>query len=241
MDRSNLPPLRSLPRIFVPGVTIELGLMELPEAELHKLRHVLRLGTGASFLVLPGDGSMWLGQLSGRDANILERCPDPPSAARSVRLAIGLPKPESLEEVVRMGTELGVDHFTIFTARRSVPKWDEKKWAARLTRLATIAREAAEVCFRGKLPTFQVLGSLKETLSAYPDAIVLSELEGVPVTLGDRLPPGLGDATLIIGPEGGWATDEVAQIGDRGVTLGPLVLRVDTAAVTAIAQTQVRG
>lgn len=234
MDRSNLPPLRSLPRIFLPGVEVSQGLMELPESELHKLRHVLRLGTGAPFVVLPGDGSVWRCELQGRQAHVLERAGDAPVPARSVRLVLGLPKPEKLEEIVRMGTEIGAESFTIFTARRSVPRWDEKKWNARLTRLAAIAREAAEVSFRGNLPSFEVLGSLSEVMKAYPECVVLSEVEGVQVSLREKL----GDrasVTLVIGPEGGWDATEIALMGDRAATLGSLVLRVDTAAAAAIA------
>ena len=61
--------------------------------------------------------------------------------------------------------------------------------------------------------------------------MVLSEREDVERPLAKSS----DDITLVIGPEGGWAPRELELIGDRGVTLGPLVLRSDTAAAAAIA------
>lgn len=238
MGRGDLPPLRSLPRFFVAALReteepLEPGFrFEIPEDELKKLRHVLRMDTGDQIVVLPGDGRILRCEIDRREAVIVALEGIAPIPKRRITLAQGIPKPEKLEEVVRMGTEMGVAEFWIFPSHRTVVKWDEKKRADRLRRLSSIAREAAEVCFRGDVPTIHFLDSLKAVLERDSAAIVLSESEK-PMPY---LPEVLRDpCTLVIGPEGGWEPREVALIGDRGVTLGPLVLRVDTAAAAACA------
>jgi len=225
-----VPSVRSLPRAFLPGLPEDLPeRIELPEAEARKFRHVLRLGTGDEIALLPGDGRLVRCTLDGKEAVPIETLHPDTEPKTRLTIALGLPKPEKLEESVRMATELGAAHFILFPAERSVVRWDPAKFASRLARLETIAREAAEVSFRTKLPTFTVLMSLKQLLEQSTDALVMSESEVAP-----RDWPTLGDApTLVIGPEGGWAPREVEQIADRAFSLGPRVLRVDTAVAAA--------
>ncbi|HRJ27032.1 MAG TPA: RsmE family RNA methyltransferase [Fimbriimonadaceae bacterium] len=234
MGRSRALPLRALPRLFWPGFDPEEGAQEIPREEFEKLHNVLRLRSGAEIAVLPNDGRIVRCVLDGRSAvpQDVERLETQPS--RVVTLAQALPKPDKLDEVLRMCTELGVAHFLLFPSERTVVRWDAKKRAEKERRLLAIIREAAEVSFRSILPTLTWAGSLIEVLEAQPDAIVLSEVEGTTQTL----PHCLGSspkATLVIGPEGGWAPREVALIGDRGATMGPRVFRVDTAAAAACA------
>lgn len=225
------PPLRSWPRLFLPGADPEAKELSLPPEEFEKLHRVLRLSSGDPIAVLPGDGSLLRCRLDGRRARVegLEYPPTEPP--RAVTLALGIPKPDKLEAAVRMGTELGAAAFVLFPAERTVVAWDERKRADRLRRLEAIAREAAEVAFRTRLPSMTHLGSLAEVLERFPEALVLSEREDVERPFS----PGPGPCTLVVGPEGGWAPREVALIGDRAVTLGPRVLRVDTAACAALA------
>lgn len=237
MGRGDIPPLRSLPRMFVPiPPDAQVGdVIELPKEEVDKLRKVLRLGAGALIVLLAGDGRVFRATFTGQDAELTASEKVETEATKRVTLAQALPKPDKLDEVIRMGTEMGVSRFILFPSERSVVKWDKAKVEDRLRRLRAIAREAAEVSFRTLVPEIQLVGSLQDLLELQPDALVLSEFEGVQVHLRERIK---GDAvTLVIGPEGGWAPREVAQIGDRAVTLGPRVLRVDTAAAAAVALT----
>ncbi len=223
-------PLRSLPRSFVDGATPE-GPIELPQEELDKLRKVLRLQSGAEIAVLPGDGSLIRCRLEGRLAMpLLVEHPDTEPRHR-LTLAQTLPKPDKLDAVVRMGTEIGVAEFVVFPSERSLAKWDGPKVQDRLRRLRTIAREAAEQCFRTRVPAVRWMPSLQALLEALPDAVVLSEVEGVGRHLASLEPP----PALVIGPEGGWSPREVTLIGERAATMGPRVLRVDTAAAVAAA------
>lgn len=233
MGRGDLPPLRALPRLFVAGVDPETALIELPAEAYDKLHKVLRLGTGDEIAVLPGDGRLLRCRIEGRSAIVTEVRQPQTEPARRVTLAQALPKGDKLDDVVRVATEMGCARFALFPSERSVVRWDAKKLDDRLRRLAAIAREAAEVSYRTRLPEIQAFGSLAEVLNTWPDAIVLSEAEGVANHLMQRL--GGPEVTLVIGPEGGWAPREVALIGERAATLGPRVLRVDTAAAAACA------
>lgn len=223
-------PLRSLPRIFVPGADPE-DEIELPKEELDKLRKVLRLSPGAQIAVLPNDGSLIRCELEVRTARPLQVYHPNTEPALKLTLAQALPKGDKLDEIIRACTEIGVSRFVLFPSERTVVKWDEKKTHDRLHRLETIAREAAEVSFRTKLPAIELAKDLADVLKREPDAIVLSEVEG----LSEPLKPRGNAMTIVVGPEGGWAGRELKLIGDRGVTLGPRVLRVDHAGAAAAA------
>lgn len=223
-------PLRALPRVFVPGASAE-GLIELPKEEIDKLRKVLRLSAGAEIAVLPNDGTIIRCEFTGREAQPKEVAYPNSEPKLRLTLAQALPKGDKLDEIVRACTEIGVAHFVLFPSERTVVRWDDAKKQGRLHRLETIAREAAEVSFRTVLPTFELARDLNDVLSQRPNAVVLSEVEGV----APHLKAEGNELTIVVGPEGGWGNRELETIGTRGVTLGPRVLRVDHAGPAAAA------
>ncbi len=223
--------LRSWPRVFVPGASAE-DVIELPPEELDKLRKVLRLSPGATIAVLPNDGTLIKCELLPKSAQPLEVFKLDSEPRIQITLAQSLPKGDKLEEIVRACTEIGVTRFILFSSDRTVVKWDEKKTAERVRRLKAVCREAAEVSFRARLPEIELAKDLKDVLAREPKATVLSEAEGLLRNLGEIKD---GRITLVVGPEGGWSPPEMALIGDRGVTLGPRVLRVDHAGFAASA------
>lgn len=229
MGRSGVPALRAIPRAFVPGLPDPLTeAFEVPKEEWKKFHNVLRLSSGDQVAILPNDGRLIRCQLQGHQAIPLETFRPETESTRHVRVALGLPKTDKLEESIRMASELGVNEFWLFPAERSVVRWEASKFEAKIRRLESISREACEVSFRVRLPQFRVFASLAKVLEADPQAVVMSESDqGLPRF--QREDP--GPITVVIGPEGGWAPREVALIGDRAVTLGPRVLRVDTAVV----------
>lgn len=224
-------PLRALPRAFVEGIDGAPESIDLPAAEVKKFRNILRLSSGDEVAILPGDGRVLRCQLQGKHVDVVseERPDNDPNV--QVTLALALSKPDTLENSVRMATEMGVAAFIIFPSQRSVVKWSDEKYEAKLNRLRSIAREASEVCFRTKLPTITVAKSLKEVLAANPTALVMSESDQV----FEPLKPKQNEACYVIGPEGGWAPPEIELIGDRARTLGKLVFRVDTAVAATAA------
>jgi 16S rRNA (uracil1498-N3)-methyltransferase len=224
-------PLRALPRVFVSGAD-PTAPIPLPKEEIDKLRKVLRLSPGAQIAVLPNDGTIVRCEFGIAEAIPIEvERPDSEPALKHT-LAQALPKGDKLDEIIRACTEIGVSSFVLFSSERTVVRWDDKKTAARMARLETIAREAAEVSFRTIVPTIRVMRDLKQVLSEIPDAVVLSEVEDLSRTLPRHEN---GEMTIVVGPEGGWAARELQLIGNRGITLGPRVLRVDHAGPAAAA------
>jgi len=203
----------------------------LPKEEVDKLRKVLRLSPGAQIAVLPNDGTLVRCEFRNHEALPLEVVHPNTEPSLQLTVAQALPKGDKLDEIVRACTELGVARFVFFPSERTVVRWDEKKTLDRLHRLQTIAREAAEVSFRTKLPVLELAKDLADVLKSLPNAVVLSEVEG----LGATLKPTGPEMTIVTGPEGGWSRRELDLIGTRGVTLGPRVLRVDHAAPAAAA------
>ncbi|CAN5506770.1 N/A [soil metagenome] len=219
--------LRALPRLFVPGATAD-GAIELPTAELDKLRKVLRLVSGAEIAILPDNGTLIHARLEGSQAIPISVENPKTESERNLVILQALPKGDKAEEVVRACTEIGASGFVFFPSRRTIVRWDDTKTEAKLNRLRTIARESCEVSFRTRVPKIGYLPSLDAVLKEFPNCIALSEAE--------HTTPVLTQAEyILIGPEGGWAPEEAEKIKDRGVTLGPRVLRVEHAGAAAAA------
>lgn len=224
-------PLRALPRAFVQIPNFDpTKPIPLPEEDYKKFKTVLRLGTGDEVALLPNNGTVIRARLDGKQAIPVETFHPQTESPFRITLALGISKPDALEDSVRMASELGVSHFVLFTARRSVVKWEPAKFEKKFQRLQIIAREGCEVAFRTNLPTFEILDNLKAVLDQNPEALVLSEFDNVETPF----PKITKDTTLVIGPEGGWDRRELELIKNP-ITLGPRVLRVSTAVATACA------
>jgi 16S rRNA (uracil1498-N3)-methyltransferase len=141
---------------------------------------------------------------------------DPP-----LTLAVAAPKGERAEWLVQKCTEAGVDRIVWIATERSVVRWDGERAERHLARLRRIASEAALQSRRVWLPVIEGPVPAAEVL---PTAVI-AEPGGRPVAGGDT--------TVAVGPEGGWSDAEVKLARDH-VSLGPNVLRVETAALAAV-------
>lgn len=236
MDRRSLPPLRGLPRFFIPAWDAGETRVELDKDVFDRIHHVLRLKTGDRIALLPNDGTLWEAVLDGRSALLDEQHAPDTESARAWTLTLSLPKADKLEDIIRACTELGVARFELIETDRTVVKWDAKKREDRCRRLESIARESAELAFRTRLPEILWRGTLAEVLTE--STLVLSEAQGLEQTFEGPIE---GKDRLVVGPEGGWSPRESTQVREYAVTLGPRVLRVETAAITACALALCRG
>jgi 16S rRNA (uracil1498-N3)-methyltransferase len=142
-----------------------------------------------------------------------------------------VPKAGKLETIVQKLTELGVDEIRPWMAARTVVRWDEDRARQHMKRLVQVARDAAKQSRRAWLPLIGQPGPLGEV--AQP-AVVLHEEAGP--RLRDLLPAELPERFgLIIGPEGGLDDAELASIGAPAASLGPQILRTETAAIVGSA------
>jgi 16S rRNA (uracil1498-N3)-methyltransferase len=138
-------------------------------------------------------------------------------------------KGDALEAVIHQATEVGVATFQLVVAERCIVRDLPPR---RLDRLRSIAREAAEQSERGLVP--DVLAPVPLAQALIPASAFLTPLLDGP-RLGDLAPP---PSTVVIGPEGGFTSDEHTRAVDAGsiVTgLGPRILRSRTVAVAAAA------
>ncbi len=162
-------------------------------------------------------------------------------AALPLHLYLAIFKYDHFEWAVEKATELGVARITPILARRT-EKHLAQAAIKRVERWRRIAHEAAQQSRRTQVPEIADPTPLKLAIEAEHAAsrILLSETEET-VTLREALGSGLEAANgvaLAIGPEGGWTSDEMALFTQRAwthVTLGPRILRAETAAIAAVA------
>ena len=160
------------------------------------------------------------------------------STGRAVVLLQGLPKGDKLEWVLQKATELGVSAVWPVVTARSVARPRADALGTRHTRWQRIVEEAARQSGRADVPEVTVLRALDEAVRTLPAGVrllVLDEEER-----SERLGRAAGDGpvALVVGPEGGLGREEVDALRAAGgvpVSLGPLVLRTETAGLAALA------
>lgn len=203
----------------------DLGVPVLDRDTAHHLGRVLRLRQGDEVCATDGTGGWRRCSFDGvgtLDPTSEVHHVDAP--AYPVTVGFALVKAAKPELVVQKLTELGVDRIVVFSAARSVVRWDRDRSAKQFDRLARVAREACGQCRRLWLPEV-VPGRLDELLAG---GAVAADAGGRAMRATDRV--------VLVGPEGGWATDELSRSGDapvERVALGDHVLRAETAAITA--------
>lgn len=222
----------------VEGQQITLG-----KEDSHHLLRVMRAQEGAPFTVMAGGyqhDCVLAGVEDGRAVGQVVSS-RPASGEPPIRITLfqGLAKGEKMELVIQHGTEIGVTEFAPVATGRSVVKLDPKRAAERVERWQRIAREAAEQSRRGAVPTVAPVATWKQALARCSqfDLVLVPWEEGgesLRAVLEQR--SGIRSIALFIGPEGGLSADEVALAREQGaipVTLGPRILRTETAPLVA--------
>lgn len=192
----------------------------LQEADRHHLGRVLRLREGECVTVTDGVGcwracELRSGALAPIGDVVTQPLPDP-----LVTVAVAPPKGDRLDLLVTKCTEIGVDRIVVVEAEHSVVRWTGERATRHLERLRRLAREASCQSRRVWLP--EIIGPVPAA-SVLPGAVA-AEPGGQPLERTDTV--------VAVGPEGGWSPDEVASASGL-VSLGPNVLRVETAAIVA--------
>ena len=215
----------------------DLGAPGLDDDDAHHLGRVLRLRPGTEVCATDGQGGWRSTTFTGGDrleaAGEVQHQPRPEPL---LTVAFAPVKGDRPELVVQKLTEVGVDRIVPLVTARSVVRWDGDRAAKQMERLRRVAREACGQCRRLWLPQVGLDGAGSDgpvTPAALQAALgtvgtVLGEPGGGPLAAGDR--------TVLVGPEGGWSPEELAGATAAGAgtrTLGPHVLRAETAAIVA--------
>jgi len=192
-----------------------------------------------------GDGAGGLAscvvEQAGRDgltARVLDRWSVAP-AQPLVTVVQALPKADRSELAIELATEAGADAFVAWQAARCVARWEGTRVDRGLHRWRAVVRSAARQSRRAHIPPVDGVLSTAELVERVREegAVVLALHESATDRLADIDVAQANSLTLLVGPEGGIAPDEIDALTDAGavaVRLGPTVLRTSTAAAVAL-------
>ena len=232
-------PPHSTPRLFIDELLAEGRELRIEGGQAHYLLHVMRLKAGDPVKLFDDRSGEYLAMVAAtgkRDlvltvkAKLRER-----EAAPDLWLCQALIKKDRLDWIAEKSCELGIARFVpVLTQRCVADKLKEDRLRSQMI-------EAAEQCERTALPKIAALSKLDAILRDWPtdrSLLFCDERGGIP--LADAIKSGRQQkAALLIGPEGGFSDAENAAIRALPqtvrVSLGPQILRADTAAVAAIA------
>lgn len=231
-------------RFFVTPEHIEDERVTLAPEQAHQLYRVLRLRPGATICVLDGEGLEYIAELvelstSTATARVQEKRPCRTEPRVRLCLGLGLIKGEKMDWAVQKATEVGAAEIVPLACAHSVVRVDAERAAGKVQRWQRIAMEAAEQCRRGRIPVVtlpQTPAQLLARVSEFDRMLLADEQETAP--LAATLQPEMRRVLLLIGPEGGFAPEEAGAARTAGaisISLGPRILRAETAAVVGCA------
>ncbi len=214
--------------------------------EVHHLRSVLRVAPGQQY-ELAVDGDVFLATVDAVDGQAIRFALGEPVPARertiSIRLCPSIFKFDRFEWLLEKATELGVTEIQPLITRRT-----EAHLAAaaikRTERWRKLLLQAAQQSRQAAAPALLDPQTWKQFLAAQPEQntgrvrLFLSEFSGAPLLRDVVSPVEANQWELIAGPEGGWTEDEAAAASQAGllpVSLGPHILRAETAGIAALA------
>jgi 16S rRNA (uracil1498-N3)-methyltransferase len=223
---------------------------ELTGSEAHHARSVLRFGTGDRVVLFDGRGREATAEISSLEAGavrlrILQEAVTPPLRAH-ISLAQAIPKRKNMDLIVQKAVEIGAAEICPLLSARTVVQLDPESAAQKQAKWQTVALEAAKQCGQNWLPQVHEPSSPNEFFSAHPAASYDLRLIGSLQPGAQHLKKILADyaeaqggarparVLMLIGPEGDFTPAEIALARSHGclpLTLGPIILRVETAAI----------
>jgi 16S rRNA (uracil1498-N3)-methyltransferase len=221
---------------FADPANISGGRVVLTGDEAHHAAKVLRVAMGERITVADGCGRVVEAVVAhvGTDVEA-DVCGERAIEARrpEIWLYQALAKGDKLDDVIEKAGEIGVGRVIPFEASRSIVRWDERKKVRAVDRWRAIARAAAK---QSRSPWITAIEDIApDAAGIEPGTFVLHE--GASTRLRDVLPDQAPDRIgVAVGPEGGFADDEVTDLEGRGghvVSLGPRILRTETAGLVA--------
>lgn len=241
-----------MPVFFVSSECVTPPMISVTGDLLVHLRDSLRVAVGETLWVGDGHGSRYrteITDVSKRSVTgrILEAIQEPPRRTPRVILGQSLLKGEKMDWVIQKSTELGVSEIVPIESRQSVVQIKADRADHQLARWQRIAVESAQQSEQWRVPTItapQSLASLLKNRTTDIVALMLTERRrGTSLQILSLSKEPTASVLILIGPEGGWSQEEVAQAEQAGVqsiTLGLHILRAETAALAALSIVQSR-
>jgi len=231
-------------------VHVEAGLavgaeLALPQPQSHYLKHVLRLKPGAALLLFNGREACDYPALllaDGKQLRVRIESRQPVTSESPLQSTIvqGLGRADHMDWMIQKTTELGVNRIALFQAERSQGAPKSAQLQRKLEHWRGVAISACEQSGRALLPGIHYYDSLEQALADCSDELrLLLEFSGA--ALQSELQTPRDSIAILLGPEGGLHPREI-ELGRAAaftpVSLGPRVLRTETAATSALAIAQ---
>lgn len=232
-------------RFFCPPPLPELQEFELPAAVAHHAERVLRLRPDDQMVLFDGEGGEIPATLvsSGKAARVRlgSRLQIERESSLRITLVQALASGDKMDLIIQKAVELGAAGVIPVAAERSVLKLNAERAGKRLAHWRQVLVSACEQCGRNRVPAISEVVSLVDYLDTEVRDVVRFALAPGDGARLCELPRPSGEVHLLVGPEGGWGDRELAAMlrcGCRPVTLGPRILRTETAGLAALATVQ---
>ena len=246
-----------LTRVFVEAALTSGSTVELPPDTASHLAKVLRARGGDELILFSGDGREFNGAIEAvRGSRVSVAVGDSRHVNRESPLAVTLvqcvPRGDRMDFIVQKATELGVARIVPVLSQRSVVRLDKTQAESKTIHWRAVALSACEQCGRNRLPIIEaaqpLLNYLGESAPSEGLKLVFEPEFSAHALTAAQSPSGAADnaivdAQIAIGPEGGFAPDELEAFRVAGFTqvgLGPRILRTETAAIAAVVWLQAR-
>lgn len=230
-----------MPRFFLSSGAPENGTFIITGDDAKHISFSLRMRRGEHLVVCDGEGTDYDCEITDMDGQqvvltILRAQPTVTESPVKIRLYQSVPKGDKFEYIVQKAVELGVSEIVPVYSSRCIVKPDAKSEEKRIARLGRIAEEAAKQCGRGIIP--RVLPHMRyadAVKNCGENAFVCYEDEkafSLKTYLQDFSEKGGKTLAFFVGPEGGYAAEEIALAAEYGIAsvkLGARILRSETA------------
>ena len=235
------------PRLYLPQSLVSGQEIELPPG-LSRHAQVLRLQPGQPLVLFNGQGGEWIAEVTqmGRQSVWVrlgaESCPQRELQV-SVTLALGVPTNDRMDALVEKASELGATSIQPLMCERSVLRLEGERATKKQAHWQGVAAAASEQCGRTRVTGIEAVRSLRQwlgvlTATTQPDQQRWLLSPSAPSQWRPTRTVGASGVVFLSGPEGGLSSDEEALAQKHGfipVSLGPRVLRADTAPLAVLA------
>ena len=234
-----------MPKFFFDKTDLVHGQIQLHGENEKHIKTVLRAKEGEALTLCDGEGTDYQCRISsfadGVQLEVLSQAPCETEPKTKITLYQGLPKADKMELIIQKCVELGVERIVAVSTERAIVKLDKKE-GKRLERWQKIAEAAAKQSGRGRIP--EVFGQVLKFRDAVAEA---RELDAAIIPYEREEQLGLRSFVqsfqgerigIFIGPEGGFAEEEIALAQENGITpitLGKRILRTETAGMITAA------
>jgi len=234
-------------RFLVEAIEPSMDRLTITGREARYINNVLRMKKGQELIIMDGKGLSFacaIEKVSYQEVTVRIKGPLPPQLSSPIRITLcqAIIKAQAMDYVIQKATELGVGAIRLFFSERTLIKIEPPRTAAKMSRWREIMKSACRQCNRADLPNLKPPVPFEEMLESAPKndifKILLWENEenlGLKEIFNRPSPP--PHIWAVVGPEGGFAPDEIDAARKSGfltVSLGNRILRADTAALSLL-------